>query len=182
MTVKKKGKLSSMRNRPAAGDEPAPRDDAPGFSVTESISHIWLAGLGALAKAQKEGPRLFDALVAEGERMQRGGGQLGSEAMRRGMEEVREAVSAGAEATRRQADEAWENLESIFQDRVDAALDGLGVPRAATLETLTKQVEALSARVKALEGGTAATATRKTATRKKAAARPSSPSAKDPAG
>lgn len=178
MTVKKKGKLSAMRDRPAAGKETAPQADAPGFSVTESISHIWLAGLGALAKAQKEGPRLFDALVTEGERMQRGGGQVGSEAMRRGMEEVREAVSAGAEATRRQADEAWENLESIFQDRVDTALDGLGVPRAAALEALAAQVDALSQRVKALEKGAEKTEKGKPGPRKKAVSRPASRPAK----
>src|SRR5579871_6586613 len=35
-------------------------------SIMESAQHIWLAGLGAFAKAQEEGGKLFEALVREG--------------------------------------------------------------------------------------------------------------------
>jgi Poly(hydroxyalcanoate) granule associated protein (phasin) len=38
--------------------------------VMESASQIWLAGLGAFSKAQKEGVKMFGALVAEGEKVQ----------------------------------------------------------------------------------------------------------------
>ena len=38
--------------------------------IRESANQIWLAGLGAFSKAQQEGGKKFEALVAEGERVQ----------------------------------------------------------------------------------------------------------------
>ena len=38
--------------------------------VRESANQIWLAGLGAFSKAQQEGINIFEALVAEGEKVQ----------------------------------------------------------------------------------------------------------------
>ena len=38
--------------------------------VRESANQIWLAGLGAFSKAQQEGAKMFEALVAEGEKVQ----------------------------------------------------------------------------------------------------------------
>ncbi|TXI19947.1 MAG: phosphohistidine phosphatase, partial [Ottowia sp.] len=40
-------------------------------TIKESTQQIWLAGLGAFAKAQEEGGKMFDALVKEGEAMQK---------------------------------------------------------------------------------------------------------------
>src|ERR1035438_8937465 len=36
-------------------------------TVRDSAQQIWLAGLGAFAKAQAEGSKVFDALVKEGQ-------------------------------------------------------------------------------------------------------------------
>ena len=36
-------------------------------TIRDSAANIWLAGLGAFAKAQEEGGKLFEALVKEGE-------------------------------------------------------------------------------------------------------------------
>ena len=38
--------------------------------INESANQIWLAGLGAFSKAQQEGAKMFEALVAEGEKVQ----------------------------------------------------------------------------------------------------------------
>ena len=40
-------------------------------TVRESAHQIWLAGLGAYSKAQEEGNKVFDALVKEGETIQK---------------------------------------------------------------------------------------------------------------
>ena len=40
-------------------------------TVKESSSQIWLAGLGAFAKAQEEGSKVFEALVKEGAGLQK---------------------------------------------------------------------------------------------------------------
>lgn len=39
--------------------------------IRDSASQIWLAGLGAFAKAQKEGTKFFNGLVEEGEGVQK---------------------------------------------------------------------------------------------------------------
>ena len=38
--------------------------------VKESANQIWLAGLGAYAKAEEEGSKLFDNLVHDGEKLE----------------------------------------------------------------------------------------------------------------
>ena len=38
--------------------------------IRESANQIWLASLGAFSKAQQEGVKMFEALVAEGEKVQ----------------------------------------------------------------------------------------------------------------
>ena len=39
--------------------------------IRDSANQIWLAGLGAFAKAQKEGTKFFNGLVEEGEGVQK---------------------------------------------------------------------------------------------------------------
>ena len=39
-------------------------------SLGESAQHVWLAGIGALGRAQSEGSRLFSSLVEEGEELE----------------------------------------------------------------------------------------------------------------
>ena len=38
--------------------------------INESANEIWLAGLGAFSKAPQEGAKVFEALVADGEKVQ----------------------------------------------------------------------------------------------------------------
>ena len=45
-------------------------DSALASSVRESAQQIWLAGMGAFAKAQAEGKQRFEALVKEGANLQ----------------------------------------------------------------------------------------------------------------
>ena len=46
-------------------------DNALASSVKDSAQQIWLAGLGAFAKAQAEGGKVFDSLVKEEPRCRR---------------------------------------------------------------------------------------------------------------
>lgn len=144
MAVKKKGTLSGMKGKAS------PEAAAPGFTIPDSVSHIWLAGLGALAKAQKEGPRLFEALVAEGTRLQRGG-SIRPTALHPEVEELKSAAASVSEAVRKQAGENWENLENIFQDRVSKALEKLGVPAESRLAEMAHEIDGLKARISKLE-------------------------------
>jgi poly(hydroxyalkanoate) granule-associated protein len=110
-------------------------------TVKESAQQIWLAGLGAFAKAQEEGGKVFDALVKEGESIQ---------SKTRKMTDERIAQVAGKAAG------TWDRLEQVFEDRVARALGSLGVPSKQDIDRLSKRVVELSAAVQALtEGKTA---------------------------
>ncbi len=131
-----------------------------------STHPIWQAGLGAFAKAQEEGSRMFEALVREGSAIQRRTQAAAEEKMAEAAERM--ATMAGDLSGRAQGQ--WGKLEGIFEERVSQALQRLGVPTAA-------EVQALHARVADLEQQLAA----RPAPAKKAAARPAAKAATKPA-
>lgn len=112
-------------------------------TIRESAQQIWLAGLGAFAKAQQEGNKVFEALVREGEAIQA--------KTRKVAEEKVTEMAAKATGT-------WDKLEQVFENRVAKALNSLGVPTKADLDTLGKRVAQLTAEVEKLNKGTAAKA------------------------
>jgi poly(hydroxyalkanoate) granule-associated protein len=108
------------------------------ITVKDSAQQIWLAGLGAFAKAQEEGGKVFDALVKEGETIQ---------ARTRKMTDEKIAVVAGKAAG------TWDRLEQVFEDRVARALGSLGVPSKKDIDKLSKRVIELTAVVQELTEG-----------------------------
>jgi poly(hydroxyalkanoate) granule-associated protein len=106
-------------------------------TIRDSAQQIWLAGLGAFAKAQQEGNKVFDALVREGEAIQ--------QKTRKVAEDKVSEMAAKATGT-------WDKLEQVFEDRVSKALNSLGVPTKKDIEALTKRVAALTAEVEKLNG------------------------------
>jgi ribosomal protein L29 len=53
-------------------------------------------------------------------------------------------------SAREQATETWDNLEALFQSRVQKALQQIGMPNAEEVRLLTKRVAELNENVKAL--------------------------------
>ncbi len=111
-----------------------------GGSVKDSAQQIWLAGLGAFAKAQEEGGKVFETLVKEGLSIQRKTQTVAEEKIT----EATSRMAAMASDIGTKATGQWDKLENIFEDRVSKALGKLGVPSA-------KDVAALNARVDALQ-------------------------------
>ena len=139
-------------------------------AVRDSAQEIWQAGLGAFAKAQQEGTKLFETLVKEGE---------GLSAKTRGMAEskinevtgtVSKAATQMSSKAQASANEAWDKLEQVFEDRVARALNRLGVPTQRDVQSLAKRVEELNSSVQALSGTKSPAA--KSPARKTAAAKP----------
>lgn len=104
-------------------------------TVKDSAQQIWLAGLGAYSKAQEEGNKVFDALVKEGEAIQKKTRKVADEKM---------AEVAGKAAG------TWDRLEQVFEDRVARALSSLGVPSKKDIDKLSKRVAELTAVVQQL--------------------------------
>jgi poly(hydroxyalkanoate) granule-associated protein len=126
----------------------AAKDNELAQTVRESAHQIWLAGLGAFAKAQEEGVKVFDALVKEGRTI---------EARTRKLAESKVADVTGTvgKATK-SATATWDKLEQVFENRVARALQRLGVPTNKDIHSLAKRVEELTDSVNKLTGSRAA--------------------------
>ena len=59
---------AKLKSKPAAKPDDAGK--IGGKSIMESAQQIWLAGLGAFAKAQDEGGKLFETLMREGSNLE----------------------------------------------------------------------------------------------------------------
>ena len=128
-------------------------------AVRASAQQIWQAGLGAFAKAQDEGGKVFAKLVKEGTELQKRTQQLANG-----------KVSEVVDNVSKQAAGSWDKLEQVFEDRVSRSLKSLGIPTQDDIQALTRRVEELSKEVAALSGKKPPT--RKTAAKKVAAKKP----------
>jgi poly(hydroxyalkanoate) granule-associated protein len=118
--------------------------EAPAVAnIRESANRIWLAGLGAFAKTQEEGEKLFQSMVKEGEKVEK-------RAKKTASARVEEAKGKVIEF-RGKANEQFDRLEELFQERVAQVLHRLGVPTQDDIQELTKRVEALNESVMALK-------------------------------
>ena len=97
--------------------------------IRDSASQIWLAGLGAFSKAQKGGADMFEALVAEGEKVQ---------------ERTKGAADERMAEMREKTTEAWNKVEKVFDDRVGRALHALNIPTRKDIDVLSRRVHDLT--------------------------------------
>lgn len=149
-------------------------------AVRESAQQIWLAGMGAFAKAQEGRAKVFETLMREGVSLQRRTQNAAEERIG----EVTGRMSAMAGDVSARAGQHWDKLESIFEQRTAKALNKLGVPTAKDIDALIKRVDALAAAVARLEpaGGAApAKKTRARAAKAAPAANAATAAAKQPA-
>lgn len=134
-------------------------------AIRDSAQQIWLAGLGAFSKAQEEGGKVFEALVKEGNSIQRRTRALTEEKIG----EMTGKMSKAAGDITKQATHSWDKLEQVFEDRVSRALTRLGVPTSKDIQSLMARVEALNESVQALNGTAPARRARKAPATRKAA-------------
>ncbi len=148
------------------------KDSQLSATIRDSAEQIWLAGLGAFAKAQEEGTKVFDALIREGEAIQK---------------KTRKVTEDKVTEMASKATGTWDKLEQVFETRVARSLNSLGVPTKDDVAELAKRVAELKAEVEKLNGKVAkpkaaapkAAAPKATAPRKAApkAAKPAAPKA-----
>ena len=159
-------------------------------AIMEQAEQIWLAGLGAFAKAQEQSGKVYETLVKEGAALEKATRKLtGSK-----VEEVRGMVEKSVSQVKERASDTWDRLEQVFENRVSKALGTLGIPGREELEQLAERVDELSKAVRALDAGNRAqvakkpvaaaaapkAAAPKSAAPKAAAAKPAAPKAAAP--
>jgi poly(hydroxyalkanoate) granule-associated protein len=163
-------KLQKMAQKQAAA--PASLlDNQLAQTIKDSAQQIWLAGLGAFAKAQGEGTKVFETLIKEGTSLHRKTQAVAGERLG----DVAGKMTAMAGEVGSKANAQWDKLEGIFEERTARALSKMGVPTAKDVAALSERVDALAAAVARLGGHPAPAATapaksaRKPAARRKAA-------------
>ena len=170
--------LRKMAEEKAASPAGLLDSDMAGM-IKDSAQQIWLAGMGAFSKAQAEGGKVFEALIQEGQNLQRKTQGLAEEKI----SEVTGRMSSMAGEVTSRAGQHWDKLEAIFEARTGKALGKLGVPTAADLQALNARIDELAAAVARLSPAGAPAAARKAATKasRAPAAAPRRAAAKKPA-
>ena len=134
MAAKKKGKLSGRGNAGKGADA----------DLLYSAQQIWQAGLGALSRAQAGAPKVFEDLMREGGKLRGATVEAAQKAVAQALRGAQQ-VNRRVDTVKEQAGETWDNLEKIFQSRVQRAIAQLGVPTAEEFAELKREVAALSA-------------------------------------
>ena len=142
MAARKKGKLGGGG---AAGSDRQ-------SDLLYSAQQIWQAGLGALARAQAGAPKMFEDLMREGGKLQGGALDAAQTAVMQAFRGAQRTVNRRVDTVKEQAGETWDNLEKIFQARVQRALHQLGVPSAEEFAALKRRVDELRAGVSRKDG------------------------------
>lgn len=147
MAAKKKTRRAGR----AAGPE-AKRDPNARYSANQ----IWLAGLGAMARTKSSGYQIFEDLIKEGARAQTAALSTAQKAVMQAFRGAQKTVDQKVGGVRHQAQDTWDNLEKIFQTRVQRALHQLGMPTAEEISALAQRVHDLNQSVDKLAGASKA--------------------------
>jgi len=134
---------------PHGTDNASFQDQAERFSrrFGDTAQQVWLAGLGALGRAQAEGSRFFDTLVKEGEAVDARRREKAAEQPPGWRDNVEEQLNGARE----KASGTWNKVEQAFDDQVQAALKKLHVPNAEDVAALNARIDALTTRLNRLE-------------------------------
>ena len=132
----------STSNKKNRKEQKVPKSLRKG-ALPQKAAAIWEAGLGALGRSLEGTSSRFDALVAEGRRVEANGSRAVHEALRRVEAAARQAAGVTAEA----ALSAQERAEAVVESMVEAALSAAGVPGRDEVAALQARLQRLEARV-----------------------------------
>lgn len=123
-------------------------------SVLTDVKHysrqIWLAGLGAYAKAGKEGVGYIKGLVSAGEGVEQKGKKLVTvqvEAANSQLDSVKQTVSNNVTSVKSKVEVQIDKIEKLFDRRVASALNRFGIPSRQDVDALSAKLDVLNALV-----------------------------------
>lgn len=135
-----------------AGKKKVEKENTSWVGEIEKYSRqIWLAGLGAYSKVSKDGTKLFDGLVKDGEKAEK---QAKSEVGKQ-VEVVKSSVDSAKSKVEEVKDKAlgkWNELEEAFDKRLNSAISRLGVPSRNEVKSLQAKVDSLTKQIEKLTG------------------------------
>lgn len=116
--------------------------------VKDYARKVWLAGLGAYAKAGAEGAEYFKELVKAGEGVEKQGKKLVSEqvdAANSQIESQLKSVKSSVAEVKGKVEVQFDKIEQAFDSRVASALNRLGIPSKQDVDALSAKLDALNA-------------------------------------
>ncbi|HET9836121.1 MAG TPA: phasin family protein [Rhodanobacteraceae bacterium] len=116
-----------------------------GRGMMESAQQIWLAGLGAFSKAQKEGGKYFETLVEEGAQVQ----EKTRNYTQAQFEQAQRRAEPWVNGARKRTSDAFGKFEQMFDQRLARAMERMQVPTREDFDTLSARVEELERQVRA---------------------------------
>lgn len=123
-------------------------EDLEGYS-----RQIWLAGLGAYTRMGKEGAKLFESLIRDGEQAEKTAkaeaDQAGGKSARSKKDPL-EGARAKVDKARSKLTDKFGGLEEMFDKRVAGAVERLGLARQDELQALANRVAELTRAVEQL--------------------------------
>ena len=141
--------MTTSKQTPPPGhdtDHDAPGSDSFTHRLGESAQQVWLAGLGALNRAQTEGSRLFDSLVRDGQAYEQRSKASGGNSWN-----VQDNLASGLGQARERGARTWDKVEHAFDEQVQAVLRRLNMPTAAQVASLEAELAALRQRLASIE-------------------------------
>ncbi len=151
---------------------------------TEQLDHVFLAGLGAFANAQKMGSETFESLVKDGEKFRKEASKKTEKLIDDVQDSVREMRDDAEEKAEGLLDRVRDRsklnkLQSAFDKRVADAMDRMNVPSKNDIDKINRKLNKILRTIESSAKKPAAkkkTASKKTTTKKTAASKPASQS------
>jgi poly(hydroxyalkanoate) granule-associated protein len=121
------------------------RKQTPAADRRVDPGSLWLAGVGVVSLARKQGVALVNQLVGEGRRLQ----QKTTRFVRDARGDVKAQVIGVIEPVKTRVGKEFDKAGAAVQARVTAALSAAGLPTKADIAELSARVGTLSRQLKA---------------------------------
>jgi poly(hydroxyalkanoate) granule-associated protein len=103
--------------------------------LSASARRIWLAGLGAIAEAEKRGDEIFEGLVESGESYEK--------TLKEPLGKAGGAFKESVSAAKTRASSALQDIEGVVDRKIKGAMKSMGLATRAEVESLRREVERL---------------------------------------
>ncbi len=111
-------------------------------AVADSAQKVWLAGIGAFAKAKDESGKIVEALADQAQVLVSEGRKIEARVKAAAVEKAKEAQAAAKSRTTETLN-SLSKLEGVFEKRVSRALNTFGIPSSKQVHELTVRMQEL---------------------------------------
>lgn len=149
--------VKKVVRKPVAKSTSARKVSAKNLSVgqvAESAQKVWLAGLGAVAKAQANSGKIVESLADQAGMLVAEGKKIEARVVSAATAKAKEAQAAAksfAKAKSAETAQTLGKLEGVFEERVSKTLNTFGIPSSKQVRELIVRMEELQSSLNQLK-------------------------------